>query len=109
MRAMIEWTRRLTGTFRRSRTDEDLAEELRSHLVLAAEEHARRGLSGPESIRAARARGGGIAQALEALRDQRSVPRLESRAGGVVFGLGDIVRQRTPPQSARRWRGFGAG
>jgi predicted permease len=100
MRALIEWTRRLAGTFRRSRTDEDLAEELRSHLELAAEEHARRGLSGPDSIRTARVRGGGVAQALDALRDQRSVPRLESLAADFVFGWRQIVRHRTASISA---------
>ena len=100
MRALIEWTRRLTGTFHLSRSDDDLAEELRSHLELAAEEHARRGLSDPESARAARVRVGGVAQALDALRDQRSVPRLEALAADLVFGWRQIVRHRTASISA---------
>jgi putative ABC transport system permease protein len=100
MRVLIEWARRLMGTFRPSRCDDDLAEELRSHLQLAADEHDRRGGSAAESGRAARVQAGGVMQALDALRDQRSLPTLDALAADLVFGWRQIVRHRTVSRSA---------
>jgi predicted permease len=71
-----EWMRRLWGTFRPTREDRDLEQELRCHLEMVADD-ARHGTDGPESaIRAARIRAGGAAQAMEALREQRGLPWL---------------------------------
>ncbi len=100
MRVLIEWARRLAGTVRPFRRDEDLAEELRSHLELAAEEHSRRGGPASESARAARVQAGGVTQALDSLRDQRSLPTFDALAADVVFGWRQIVRHRTVSRSA---------
>lgn len=59
-----EWCWRLWGTFRRRDSERD--EELRFHLAMAEEDALRRG----QSVREARLRAGGIAQAAEAIRDQ---------------------------------------
>src|SRR5262249_47385874 len=72
-----EWIRRLWGTLRTSRADADLEAELRSHLELAAEAERARVDRPDAAARAAAIRSGGIAQAMEALRDQRGVPTLE--------------------------------
>ena len=69
-----EWLSRLWGTLRRPRTDRDLAEEPRLHLELAAEDARRRGSPSDAAARAARLKAGSLAQAIEAQRDQRSVP-----------------------------------
>jgi macrolide transport system ATP-binding/permease protein len=66
MASVREWVARLSGTLRGRRDDGDLEEELRSHLELAAEEPRRE--AGPV------AGGAGVAQAMEALRDQRGLP-----------------------------------
>jgi len=62
MMILREWLQRLWATLKRGRSDEDLAEELRAHMALAAE-------------RGHRDAGG--AQAMEALRDQRGLPWIE--------------------------------
>jgi predicted permease len=77
MRTFREWTHRLWGALSRGRGDRDLEEELRLHLDLAAEDARRRGHPPDDAARAARIRSGGVLQAMDALRDQRSVPWLE--------------------------------
>jgi predicted permease len=62
-----EWCRRLRGTFRHD--DRDLDQELRFHQAMAEEEAVRRA----QSVREARLRVGGRAQAAEAMRDQRGL------------------------------------
>jgi predicted permease len=76
VRILREFLVRLTGTLRRSRPDHDLEEELRLHLDLAAEDEQRRGRTRHDAARAARIRAGGVAQALDAVRDQRGLPWL---------------------------------
>ena len=72
-----EWMHRLLGTFGRKSRDRELEEELRSHLELASEDMLRRGGSTEDALRAVRLNSGGIAQALEAMRDQRGLPWLD--------------------------------
>jgi putative ABC transport system permease protein len=79
MAMLREWMHRLWGTLRRNRRDRELEEELELHLELAREDLRRRGDGSPDdALRAARLQGGGVAQAMEALRDQRGLPWLES-------------------------------
>ena len=76
---------RLWETLRPGRGDDDLEEELRVHRELA-EAHARRGAEAPEqAARGARIRAGGTAQAMEALRDQHSVPWLRDLGRDVRY------------------------
>ena len=72
-----EWVVRLIGTLRPGRRDTDLEEELRLHLEIAAEQEQRRGNSIADASRAAVIGSGGMAQSLEAMRDQRGVPWLD--------------------------------
>jgi predicted permease len=62
-----EWLHRLLGTLKQR--DGEAEEELRFHLAMAEEEALRRG----ETVREARLRAGGLAQAAEAIRDQSVV------------------------------------
>jgi predicted permease len=75
-----EWLNRLWGTLRRTRADRDLEEELRLHLELAAEDARRRGDPPDRAARAARIEAGGLAHAMDELRDQRGLPWLEDLA-----------------------------
>jgi len=61
-----EWLSRLWGTFRRTRTDRDLEDELRAHLELAADEERRWGNPEGRAARTARLRVGGVAPAMAA-------------------------------------------
>ncbi|HKE13365.1 MAG TPA: ABC transporter permease [Kofleriaceae bacterium] len=79
---------RLVGVFTWHRTDDDLREELRAHLEMETAEYTRRGLPPDEARRRARLASGGLAQAAEAVRDQRGVPWLE----GTVVDLKYAVR-----------------
>ena len=92
MRVLREWIHRLWSTLRPSRRDDDLEEELRLHLELAAEDARRRGHDPDEAVRIARIQAGGSAQAMEALRDQRGLPWLEDMAGDVSHGLRMLKR-----------------
>jgi len=82
MPAFREWLARLCGALRRAPADADLERELRSHL----------GLAGNDS-REARIRAGGVAQAMEALRDQRGLPWLENLLRDIRFGCRSLVRR----------------
>jgi hypothetical protein len=72
-----EWINRLWATVCRHRDDVDLDDELRSHLELAAAEAHCAGHLRGSAARTAAIRAGGVAQALEALRDQRGLPWLD--------------------------------
>lgn len=87
-----EWVSRVWGTLRRHRTDGDLEDELRVHLELAADEARRRGESQESAGRTARLQVGGVAQAMEAQRDQRGLPWLEDLARDLRYGCRMLVR-----------------
>ena len=82
-----EWVNRLWATFRRSRTDRDLEDELRVHLELAADEERRRGVPADSAVRTARLRVGAVAQAMEAQRDQRGLTWLEDLVRDLRFAF----------------------
>ena len=69
---------RLWQTIRRRRTDADLEEELRSHLAIAADAMQQNGDARESALRTSRIEAGGVVQTLEALRDQRGLPWLET-------------------------------
>jgi len=90
--ALREWVQRLWGTLWWHPPDRDLEQELRLHLELA-EQDARRGSDAPDAAaRAARLQAGGMAQAMDALRDQRGLPWLDVLARDVRFGLRTLRR-----------------
>ena len=68
---------RCASFFRRRRLDEDLEEELRSHIQLAMEENQQRGMSEAEARTAALRAFGGVTQTRESYRVQRGLPFLE--------------------------------
>ncbi|MGH9783633.1 MAG: ABC transporter permease, partial [Terriglobia bacterium] len=85
--AMREWALRLWGTWRGTRTDQDLEQELRLHLELAEEELRHHGQSGPEAARKARVRFGNSTNAMEAMRAQRGIPHLSALWLDMKLGL----------------------
>src|SRR5687767_4263324 len=95
--AMVrEWMRRLWGTIRRHPRDRDLEEEIKLHLELAAEDVRKRSGSSIGSFehaqRMARIQAGGVAQTMDALRDQRGLPWLDDLARDVRHGLRSLRR-----------------
>ena len=92
MATLREWVIRLWGTLRPGRGEADLEEELRLHLELAAEAERRRANSSEDAGRAAAIRSGGVAQAMEAMRDQRGLPWLDDLARDLRYGLRALRR-----------------
>jgi putative ABC transport system permease protein len=70
--------RRFLNPFRKSRHDRELHDELDAHLQLHIEDNLRAGLSHEQARRQALLSLGGLEQTKESVRDQRSLPLLES-------------------------------
>ncbi len=68
---------RCASVFRRKRLDEDLNDELRSHIELAVEENIQHGMTEEEARTAALRAFGGVTQTRESYRVQRGLPFLE--------------------------------
>lgn len=68
---------KLLGVFRKDRTEAELAREIVSHLALLEDEFRRRGMAPEEAVRAARRAYGGVEQAKQSHRDERSILWLE--------------------------------
>ena len=100
MRTVREWVRRLWDTVLPDRGRRDREEELRLHLELAAEDAQRRGLPPDAARRAAALQWGGLAQAMDAIRDQRGVPWLDALRSDLVYGWRQLVRHRTASAAA---------
>ena len=78
---------RIAGAFRSHQHDDDLAEELQSHIEMASAEYVRRGMAPDAALRRARLEAGGLTSAAEAVRDQRGLPWLESVAADVKYAV----------------------
>jgi putative ABC transport system permease protein len=86
------WTRRVWGALSGRRSDHDLQRELAAHLALAEDEFRRKGHAPNDAARLARVAAGGRIQALEALREQRGLPWLDSSWLDVKLGLRLLVK-----------------
>jgi macrolide transport system ATP-binding/permease protein len=88
MRELLRiFVHRLAALFRRGRLEDDLDDELRSHLEMAVELNLSKGMS-PEDARRGALRGfGGVEQTKELYRDQRGLPMLETTLQDLRFGL----------------------
>lgn len=77
---MARWWRvlaKLHNLLRNKRADEDLAREVAAHLALLADEFERRGMTAHEARQAAKRAYGGVEQAKQAHRDERSLLWIE--------------------------------
>src|SRR6266478_3641056 len=79
--------RRVMALFRRRRLEDDLDEELRTHLEMAVEVNLRKGMSAEEARREALRGFGGIEQTKELYRDQRGLPMIETTLQDLRFGF----------------------
>src|SRR5262245_21284512 len=78
---------RIEALIHGKRMDDELDQELQSHVEMLTEENLRRGLMPDEARRMAMVRLGGIAQIKESNRDKRGLPRLEMWASDVRYTL----------------------
>src|SRR5579872_5170974 len=89
MRALIAKTLALFG---RERLDDELSEEIETHIALMTEENMRRGLSAEQARTTALRDFGGVAQTQEKVRTQRGFPLLESIVQDVGFALRQLKK-----------------
>jgi macrolide transport system ATP-binding/permease protein len=78
---------RLAALFRRRHLEDDLDEELRSHLEMAVELNLRKGMTPEEARREAHRGFGGVEQTKEIYRDQRGLPLIETTMQDLRFGF----------------------
>ena len=87
---MVHWRRiiaKLRSLFANGRAEEDLAREVASHLTLLADDFECRGMSPEEARLAARRAYGGVEQAKQAHRDERSLLWMEQTMQDLRYGL----------------------
>jgi putative ABC transport system permease protein len=87
---MAHWRRiipKLRSLVANKRAEEDLAREVASHLTLLADDFERRGMSPVEARLAARRAYGGVEQAKQAHRDERSLLWIEQTMQDLRYGL----------------------
>src|SRR6059036_2689489 len=93
---MTSWLRvlvlRLMALFRKGRLEQDLDEELSSHLGMLVEENVRKGMSREEARYAALRSFGGVAQVKEIFREQRGLPMIETVVQDLRYGLRMLAR-----------------
>ena len=87
MRYVRAALRRLAGVFTGHRADDELREELQSHLDMETAENIRRGMSPDAARRQALLASGGLTQAAEAVHDQRGLPWIESVVADMKYAL----------------------
>ncbi len=76
---------RIAGMFTKHSADDDLRAELESHLEMETAEYIRRGMSPAEARRQALLSSGGLDVAVDAVRDQRGLPWIESIAADAKY------------------------
>jgi MacB-like periplasmic core domain len=87
---MAHWRRivaKLHNLLSNKHAEEDLAREVESHLTLLADDFERRGMSPEEARLAARRAYGGVEQAKQAHRDERSLLWIEQTMQDLRYGL----------------------
>ena len=87
MRLLREVLARITGMFAGSSQDDDLRDELESHLEMETAEYIRRGMTPEAARRQALLASGGLTAAAEAVRDQRGLPWIESVIADARYAL----------------------
>jgi predicted permease len=92
---MAHWRRiiaKLRSLVANKRAEENLAREVASHLTLLADDFERRGLSPEEARMAARRAYGGVEQAKQAHRDERSLLWMEQTVQDLRYGLRTLIK-----------------
>src|SRR6266496_6088619 len=93
---MMTWLRvlraRFVALFWKGRLEQELDDELRSHLEMLVAENVRKGMSPKEARYAAMRSFGGVEQTKEILREQRGLPMIETLVQDLRYGLRMLAR-----------------
>ena len=98
MRGIRAWVWRFAGLFSAARREEDVRQELESHLQMHIDDKIRAGMSPTEARRDALVRLGGIEPLREQQRDRGGIPVVQHLARDIRYGL--RVLRRNPTFSA---------
>jgi len=83
---------RLGALFRKGRLEQELDEELRSHVERLVEENLRQGMSTEEARHAALRSFGGVEQVKEDYRERRGLPMIETTLQDLHYGVRQLRR-----------------
>jgi putative ABC transport system permease protein len=83
---------RLSATFQKNQSEQELDQDIREHLQMATEENLRLGMNPRDAEDAARRSFGGREQMKEEFRDQRGIPFLETLGREMRFALRSLRR-----------------
>src|SRR4051812_774664 len=86
---------RLSGSFRKNRAGDDVAQELQGHLELLVQENLKKGMDPESARRAARLSLGGETQIKEAYRHQAGLPFLEVLVQDLRYGFRHLRKNPT--------------
>jgi putative ABC transport system permease protein len=84
--------KRMAALFRKGRLDNELEEEIFSHLSMQEEEFRARGMSAVEARLAARRAFGGVTQTVEAYRERRAVAWVDNTLKDLRYAVRGLVR-----------------
>lgn len=94
MKRLRGWMVRLGGLFRGEQQEQELADEMESHLALHIEDNLRSGMTPEEARRDAILKLGGVEQTKQAYRERRTLPILENLLRDVRYALRQL--QKSP-------------
>src|SRR6185503_12935276 len=89
---------RLRGLFLKRKLEDELADEIQSHLEMQIEEHVRQGMSPAEARYVALRKFGGVDQVKETYRERRGLPWAETFLRDLRYGL--RMLRRSPGMTA---------
>ena len=107
MRRLRVWASRIADLFRRTRREQELADELESHLQLHIDDNLRAGMTPAEARRVALVKLGGIEATKERCRDLRGFSGLDRLRQDLRYGVRMLAKH--PGFHRRRRAVLGAG
>ncbi len=93
----VFWSR-LRGLFLKRKLEDELADEIQSHLEMQIEDHLRQGMNPNEARHLALRKFGGVDQVKETYRERRSLPSVETFIRDLRYGL--RMLRRSPGMTA---------
>src|ERR1051325_8116767 len=100
---------RLRALFQRRNLEQELDEEIRTHLEMQIEDYQRQGMTAEEARYAALRKFGGVDQVKETYRDRRGLPVVETLLRDLVYGLRMLRRSPGTTTVAILSLAFGIG
>ena len=87
MKALRAWLMRVAGMFGGRRREDEIADELNSHLQMHIDDNVRQGMTQTEARRVAMLELGGVERTKQAYRERSTLPMAESVLQDLRFAL----------------------